>query len=295
MPEPAHTRAAPATTAVPGNVGASPAAAHARPTATVENVDAAAAMQPPDARENVARPQPHGIGQWLGRHAVVAVLLLGLIVYGGYELSALFFAYTGDAYVDADVIVLAPRVEGPVDKLAVIDNSVVLRGELLFEILPTPYALAVAELEAGIKLAQTNLTQARDKVSETEAEIEQRQAVLNDARATQARYQDLFDRQVVARQELDNATRDEKVAQAILLGAQDRLASAKQGVVVQRPHSRLPRGRSTKPAISWCRPRSMRPPMAASRRSRRGSGTIASPAIRCSPSSPMPTGGLWQM
>jgi multidrug efflux system membrane fusion protein len=231
MSEPASTRPALATTTVPAHVGAGAAAPQSQPPA-VEKVDAAPAPEPPGESANPPA-QPQRAGQWLGRHAVVAVLVLGAIVYAGYELSALLFAYTGDAYVDADVIVLAPRVEGPIDKLTATDNTVVTEGELLFETLPDAYAREVAQLEAGVRLAQTTLTRARDRVSETEAEIEQRQATLTDARATQARYQDLFDRQVIARQELDNANRDEKVAQAMLLAAQDRLVSAKQGVVVQ--------------------------------------------------------------
>jgi multidrug efflux system membrane fusion protein len=185
---------------------------------------------PPAERAPPVQASP---GQWLSRHAVAAVIALGVIVYAFYELSALVFAYTSDAYVDADTVVLAPRVEGPISKLMVTDNAMVQEGELLFEILPDEYARIVAQLEADVRLAQTNLTQARDKVSETEAEIAQRQATLTDARATQARYQDLFERQVVARQELDNANRDEKVAQALVLAAQDRLITAKQGVVVK--------------------------------------------------------------
>jgi membrane fusion protein, multidrug efflux system len=229
MLEPAHTPPALATAALPGNAAASQSST----APVVEKAAVTSAPHPTDKSDNGPKPVSQSIGGWLGRHAVIAVLVLGAIVYACYELSALFFAYTGDAYVDADVIVLAPRVEGPIDRLTVTDNAVVGEGELLFEILPDAYVREAAQLEAAVRLARTNLTQARDKVSETEAEIDQRQATLADARASQARYQDLFDRQVIARQELDNTTRDAKVAQAMLLGAQDRLMSARQGVVVQ--------------------------------------------------------------
>jgi membrane fusion protein, multidrug efflux system len=229
MLEPAHTPPVLATAALPGNAAASQSST----APVVEKADVTSAPHPTDKSDNAPKPQPQSIVRWLGRHAVIAVLVLGAIVYACYELSALFFAYTGDAYVDADVIVLAPRVEGPIDRLTVTDNAVVGEGELLFEILPDAYVREAAQLEAAVRLARTNLMQARDQVSETEAEIDQRQATLADARASQARYQDLFDRQVIARQELDNATRDAKVAQAMLLAAQDRLVSARQGVVVQ--------------------------------------------------------------
>jgi hypothetical protein len=56
------------------------------------------------------------LSQWLGRHAVAAVLVVGLAAYAAYELSALVFAYTGDAY---------HRVEGPISRATVSDNATV--------------------------------------------------------------------------------------------------------------------------------------------------------------------------
>jgi hypothetical protein len=102
MSDPTPTRPALATAAVPGHVGAGAAAPQSQPAPASEKAGAAPAPKPPGESPDSPTPQQQGLGEWLGRHAVVAVLVLGATVYAGYELSTLFFAYTGDAYVDAD-------------------------------------------------------------------------------------------------------------------------------------------------------------------------------------------------
>ena len=47
--------------------------------------------------------------------------------------------WTRDGQVRAQVVQIAPRVEGPIVKLAVVDNQFVKAGDLLFEIDPRTY------------------------------------------------------------------------------------------------------------------------------------------------------------
>ena len=72
--------------------------------------------------------------------------MLGAILAAtaAYLLSGWLFAYTSDAYVRSDLVAVAPEVAGRVKSVAVADNQTVTAGDLLAEIDPEPYALAVA-------------------------------------------------------------------------------------------------------------------------------------------------------
>lgn len=183
------------------------------------------------------------MGQWIGRHAVAFVVSIGFLAFLLYEVSAAFFAYTGDAYVAADTVVIAPNVEGPIARLAVRNDERVAAGQLLFEIDRRPFQLAVDELKAGIGLAEANLAQARDAVSAAEAAVDQRQAVLKDATETRLRLRELFAQADIAAQRLDDANRDATVAQALLIAAQSHLVSARQTVQVMMAELDVARAR----------------------------------------------------
>jgi multidrug resistance efflux pump len=85
------------------------------------------------------------------RSARAWVLLLLLVVaalVAYYVLSDRYTPFTTDAYVQAYVIQVAPRVEGQVVRVYVQENQAVTKGELLFEIDPRPFEHRVALLEA---------------------------------------------------------------------------------------------------------------------------------------------------
>ncbi|GGC84454.1 HlyD family secretion protein [Chelatococcus reniformis] len=183
----------------------------------------------------VAPPRPRFVeelGPWLVRHAAVAVLAVGVFAYAFYEFSAAFFAYTGDAYVAGDSVAVAPTVAGPISMLAVRDNDSVQAGDVLFRIDPRPYELTVAENEAKLVLAEANLVQANDEVSAAIDEVNQRQATLADAQVTENRYRTLRGNEFASQQQLDDATRDARIASALFLAAKARLTAARQGVVI---------------------------------------------------------------
>ncbi len=60
--------------------------------------------------------------------------------------------WTRDAQVRANVVGIAPRVPGPIIRVAVVDNQHVRRGDLLFEIDPADYRAAVAEARHRYRL-----------------------------------------------------------------------------------------------------------------------------------------------
>jgi len=64
---------------------------------------------------------------------------------------------TDDATIDADIVHVAPAVGGRIIEIAVAENARVSRGDLLFQIDPVPYRLALAQTEADLAFARAEL------------------------------------------------------------------------------------------------------------------------------------------
>jgi membrane fusion protein (multidrug efflux system) len=84
-------------------------------------------------------------------------LAVALVAIGGayyYWQEALLYPSTDNAYVQANVVRIAPLVAGPVTEVDVGDNQHVDVGAVLFKIDPTPYQAALDAAKAGLLLAQ---------------------------------------------------------------------------------------------------------------------------------------------
>ena len=97
------------------------------------------------------------------RFAVTLAILAGaafagIVVWNHYVTDP----WTRDGQVLANVVNIAPEISGRITKLRVADNQQVHRGDVLFEIDPVDYQLAVAAAEANAdsKLADLKLKQA---------------------------------------------------------------------------------------------------------------------------------------
>lgn len=92
--------------------------------------------------------------------------------------------WTRDGQVRADVVQIAPRVSGYLVKIAVKDNQAVRKGDLLFQIDPKEYQLAVDQ-------ARVSLIQAKQTVAELEAAVRASEAMVkqSEAAATSAKSQ----------------------------------------------------------------------------------------------------------
>jgi multidrug efflux system membrane fusion protein len=107
---------------------------------------------------------------WRGRLIALAIIVLGVAAVA-YAISRTSrFPSTDDATIDADVVHVASPVGGRILKLAVTENQHVAKGDLLFEIDPVPYRLAVAQAQADVELARAALdTRRRTVIGEQSA------------------------------------------------------------------------------------------------------------------------------
>src|SRR5258708_39966707 len=124
----------------------------------------------------------------------IAVLAIAGIGYGAF---AMFHSFThettDDAFIDVHFVSVAPKIAGRVAVVHVDDNQLVKRGDVLVEIDPRDFQVAMAQ-------AQANL--AKDK------------ATLVQANTNEKRAHDLFAKKVISTQERDTnvATSDSSKA-----------------------------------------------------------------------------------
>ena len=87
---------------------------------------------------------------------IVNLALLAAVGWYAYQALEDYLSnpWTRDGQVRGQVIQVAPRVSGMVTRIAVIDNQYVRAGDLLFEIDPEPFEIAVSQAEANLKRAR---------------------------------------------------------------------------------------------------------------------------------------------
>ncbi len=112
-------------------------------------------------------------------------------------LAALYYRYserypsTDDAYVDADVVGIVAQVAGPIVNLPIEDNQAVRAGDLLFEIDPRPFRIAVEKAKAELDKTGQNVSALADQVASAEAQLQEARANLRLAETQWKRIQPL--------------------------------------------------------------------------------------------------------
>jgi multidrug resistance efflux pump len=99
---------------------------------------------------------------------LILVFIALLVAYSAQ--SNLHTPFTNDAYVQAYVVQVAPRVEGEVVRVYASENKSVGRGDTLFEIDARPFRHKVAQLEAKLAFTATQVAQMETEVEASRAE-----------------------------------------------------------------------------------------------------------------------------
>ena len=154
--------------------------------------------------------------------SIGAVAILGILVYRHYER----YPTTDDAYVDADVVGTVAQVAGPIVNLPIVDNQAVGAGDLLFEIDPRPFQIAVAQARAQLDETGDDVSALADAVTEAEAGVRYRQAQLRLAEVQWKRVEPLAKIGALPFQDRDKAVAGLDEARAGLDDAKAQLAQA---------------------------------------------------------------------
>jgi membrane fusion protein (multidrug efflux system) len=121
---------------------------------------------PPEQKGNSAKPQTKlaaeprrrlMAGMRLYRRFLLLVVLPVLAVIGGlfFYLNGGRYVTTDDAYVGAQKVLITPDISGKIDKVVVKEGQHVNEGDVLFEIDPVPFQLAVDQSKAQLEQART--------------------------------------------------------------------------------------------------------------------------------------------
>ena len=166
--------------------------------------------------------------------AVILVMLLigGIIIW----LIARQYVSTDDAYIDGHVTQVSPRAAAQVLVLHVSDNQLVHAGDLLVELDPTDYNVALDQAKAQLISAKARLSQAQAQTETAKATVAEAGAGVEAARVQQdnaakdlKRYQDV-DVRARSAQQLDNARTAQKNAEAQLKQAEAKKISSDASV-----------------------------------------------------------------
>ena len=161
-------------------------------------------------------------------------IIVGTVAFADYTWERLSLTpSTDNASIDADVVHIAAAVGGRIVDLPVEENSRVAKGDLLFQIDPVPYRLAVQQAEADLALAEAALGTQQRLVSTQRStaavaadQVNRAVANLDLATRTAERLRPLAAKGFVPQQQLDNAETAERDAKTSLEQARVQEAAA---------------------------------------------------------------------
>jgi membrane fusion protein, multidrug efflux system len=164
---------------------------------------------------------------------------------------------TDDAYVSANVIGIAPHVEGPLVKLNVVDNQPVEENDLLFVIDPRPYEAELQRAKGEFIVAQAEVGGIGQAIVAGRAEVAGLQADTSYARTHAGRLEPLLGGRFISADQYQEAVSKAKSLEATVQHAQSQLAQqekllAQQGDVNGRLETAKARVRLAELNVEYC-------------------------------------------
>jgi membrane fusion protein (multidrug efflux system) len=172
---------------------------------------------------------------------IIAAGLLGGGAWYGYDYwtDGRFMISTDDAYVQADMAFISPKISGYVDRVNVTENQQVKAGDPLLVVDDGDYQIAVAQAGAQIATLSKTLDRidaqteaARASLKQAQAQKTADQAAADNAARAQSRAAQLLKTHVGTQAQLDDAQTAVEQANAALAGADAQIAAAQANIGV---------------------------------------------------------------
>jgi membrane fusion protein (multidrug efflux system) len=187
----------------------------------------------------LARP-PRRLRRTLLRAGIAGALLVAAAGVGTWWLNeARWIESTDNAYVQGDIAVLGPRIEGDVMAIHVTDNQLVHAGDPLITLDPADWRARLdqargidAEAAAAIVTARRQVEQAAASIKQSEAMIAQAQAEMTRATADAGRSGALVSAGWASRQANDQAVADRNKATAAVAAMRAQEETARSALAV---------------------------------------------------------------
>jgi membrane fusion protein (multidrug efflux system) len=177
--------------------------------------------QPP--QPAVAAPQPRN----RTRYYIMATVPVVLVLIGGwYWLTGGRYASTDNAYVAQDKVVITADLSGRILTVAVKENQHVNKGDLLLQLDPAPYKIALASAEASVASARLQVDQLRSNYQQALSEQKNSTDDLDFKQKVFEREKDLLAKGVASQASYDTAENDLHTAQQTLAKASESVQAA---------------------------------------------------------------------
>lgn len=196
--------------------------------------------------------QRHPVARWILLAGLIVLIVGGIWVWRYYSVRE----STDDAQIDGHITPISARVSGTVIAVNVDDNQQVKRGDILVQLDPRDYEVALARAKAdladaiatargaetsipitskstggNLDAARANLDAARKDVEASSARVAEAQANYTKISKDLERYSMLVQKNEISRQQYDSAVAAEEAAKATVEAAQANLAAAQSHVI----------------------------------------------------------------
>src|SRR5438270_1810530 len=197
-------------------------------------------MAPPHQEKSTTAKTAASPGENMDRHKFVRRILTLLIVVSAVVLTLYVWGLiekhprTDDATARANVVGVVPRVRGQIVRLAVHDNQAVKEGDLLFEIDPDDYELALekaksalAALDEQIEIGRSQDEELKFGAKAAEAALARAQAQETQANDTLHRLEPLLPKHFATAEQIDEARTKVAVAAQEVAAEEQKLNQAR--------------------------------------------------------------------
>jgi membrane fusion protein (multidrug efflux system) len=171
--------------------------------------------------------------------AVLAIAVLGGAVAGvRYWQYARQYESTDDAFIQGHIVQISPKVSAQVTRVLIDDNQEVKQGDLLIELDPRDFQVALEQVQTNEAAARGRLQQGQAQLAVAKANVAQAQAqvVVAEAKGVNAqadlqRYQSVPSN-AVSRQQVDSAIASARTAKAQVDAARQQVSANQAQVAV---------------------------------------------------------------
>ncbi len=188
--------------------------------------------------ETKRKPGAPGGGRWRSlktrRILLVAPLLLAIGALAPFAWSYLqSYESTDDAQIDGHIDPLSSRIDGTVIAVHAEDDDRVTKGDLIVEIDPRDYEVAVEQAKARVELALAQIASAKQDYAAALANIRENEAANFRAQRDAERYASLLDQKVVPQEQYDQYTAIARVDAARVDSARQAAGSAFKAIAAR--------------------------------------------------------------
>ncbi len=212
--------------------------------------------------QQIDRPEKKRRRRWI-IVGVVAVIVVGALLYWWHST---FYEDTDDAQIQGHIVQLSARINGHVINVPVAENQYVAAGTVIAEIDPKDYDVAVQQDEANLEAAEANYESAKVSIpvastqststlsqagatvqasdaqvkravrllEQAQAQVAQAEAANNKAQMDLKRYTTLVQKDVISKQQYDQAVATAQADQAAVVSARANATAAEDQIAVAR-------------------------------------------------------------